>query len=67
MRRRRQARRTLGHEDQVGTIRVGRKADLVIVNGNPVENLKLLFGTRHAPAERRDRRRSSASVASPTP
>ena len=37
--------RTLGHEDQVGTVRVGRKADLVIVNGNPVENLKLLFGT----------------------
>ena len=37
--------KTLGHEDQVGTIRVGRKADLVIVNGNPVENLKLLFGT----------------------
>ena len=37
--------RTLGHEDQVGTIRVGRKADLVIVNGNPLENLKLLFGT----------------------
>ena len=29
----------------MGTIRVGRKADLVIVNGNPVENLKLLFGT----------------------
>ena len=37
--------RTLGHEDQVGTVRVGRKADLVIVKGNPVENLKLLFGT----------------------
>jgi len=29
----------------VGTVRVGRKADLVIVKGNPVENLKLLFGT----------------------
>jgi len=37
--------RTLGHEDQVGTVRVGRKADLVIVKGNPLENLKLLFGT----------------------
>ena len=35
----------LGHEDQVGTVRVGRKADLVIVKGNPIENLKLLFGT----------------------
>lgn len=37
--------RALGHEDELGTIRVGRKADLVIVNGNPLANLKLLLGT----------------------
>ena len=37
--------RLLGHDDEVGTIRVGRKADLVIVKGNPLANLKLLFGT----------------------
>lgn len=37
--------RLLGHDDQVGTVRVGRKADLVIVKGNPLANLKLLFGT----------------------
>ena len=37
--------RALGHDDMVGTIRAGRKADLVIVKGNPVANLKLLFGT----------------------
>jgi hypothetical protein len=37
--------KALGHEDQVGTIRVGRKADLVIVKGNPLANMKLLFGT----------------------
>lgn len=37
--------RVLGHDDQLGTIRVGRKADLVIVKGNPVANMKLLFGT----------------------
>lgn len=37
--------KALGHDDQVGTIRVGRKADLVVVKGNPLENLKLLFGT----------------------
>jgi hypothetical protein len=38
--------RLLGHEDQVGTIRVGRKADLVVViKGNPLANMKLLFGT----------------------
>ena len=36
---------TLGHEDEVGTIRVGRKADLVVVEGNPLANMKLLFGT----------------------
>jgi hypothetical protein len=41
--------RLLGHDDQVGTIRVGRKADLVIVKGNPLANLKLLqpTGTLH--------------------
>lgn len=37
--------RLLGHEDQVGTVRVGRKADLAIVKGNPLANMKLLFGT----------------------
>ena len=37
--------KALGHDNEVGTIRVGRKADLVIVKGNPVANLKLLFGT----------------------
>jgi hypothetical protein len=35
----------LGHDDELGTIRVGRKADLVVINGNPVANLKMLFGT----------------------
>jgi imidazolonepropionase-like amidohydrolase len=44
-----QGARLLGHEDQLGTIRVGRKADLVVVKGNPIANLKLLFptGTLH--------------------
>jgi len=37
--------RALGHEESLGTVRAGRKADLVIVNGNPLANLKLLFGT----------------------
>lgn len=35
----------LGVADQVGTVRVGRKADLAIVEGNPLQNLRLLFGT----------------------
>jgi hypothetical protein len=37
--------KALGRENEVGTIRAGRKADLVIVKGNPLANLKLLFGT----------------------
>ena len=30
---------------RVGTIQVGKKADLVIVPENPIENLKVLYGT----------------------
>lgn len=37
--------KALGHDEQLGTVRVGRKADLVIVKGNPLANMKLLFGT----------------------
>lgn len=37
--------KVLGHDDEVGTIRVGRKADLAIVDGNPLQNMKRLFGT----------------------
>nr|WP_238346195.1 amidohydrolase family protein [Luteimonas saliphila] len=37
--------RIIGREDRAGTLRVGRKADLVLVGGNPVADLKLLFGT----------------------
>lgn len=36
--------RALGIENQTGTIRVGRKADLVVVADNPLRNLKVLFG-----------------------
>lgn len=37
--------RLLGQQDEIGTIAVGKKADLVIVKGNPLANLKLLYGT----------------------
>jgi hypothetical protein len=37
--------KALGRDGELGTIRAGRKADLVVVNGNPLANLKLLFGT----------------------
>ena len=35
----------LGQEDILGRVRVGFKADLIVVNGNPLENLKVLYPT----------------------
>ncbi len=35
----------LGHENSLGRVRVGFKADLIVVNGNPLENFKLLYPT----------------------
>lgn len=35
----------LGMEDKIGTIEVGKLADLVIVDENPIKNLKVLYGT----------------------
>jgi cytosine/adenosine deaminase-related metal-dependent hydrolase len=35
----------LGKEDQLGRVRAGYLADLIIVNGNPLENLKVLYPT----------------------
>jgi len=35
----------LGADDQIGTIQVGKLADLVIVPENPLQNLKVLYGT----------------------
>jgi cytosine/adenosine deaminase-related metal-dependent hydrolase len=32
----------LGQEDKLGRVRVGYKADLIVVNGNPIENFKVL-------------------------
>lgn len=37
--------RILGQENKLGRVRAGYAADLIIVNGNPLENLKLLYPT----------------------
>ncbi len=37
--------RILGMEDKLGRIRVGYLADLILVDGNPLENLKFLYPT----------------------
>jgi len=37
----------LGMADQIGSVAVGKLADLVIVNENPLRNFKVLYGTGH--------------------
>jgi Amidohydrolase family len=37
--------RILGREGEIGRVRAGFVADLIVVNGNPLENLKVLYPT----------------------
>ncbi len=35
----------LGLSDEIGTVEVGKKADIILVEENPLKNLKVLYGT----------------------
>ena len=35
----------LGMDDMIGSVEVGKKADLIIIDENPLQNLKVLYGT----------------------
>jgi len=35
----------LGLDDEIGSIEVGKKADLIIIEENPLQNLKVFYGT----------------------
>ena len=41
------AAEVLGMDGSIGSIRPGKLADLVITQGNPLQNFKLLYGTGH--------------------
>ena len=43
----------LGMENEIGSIVPGKKADIVLVKGNPVSNFKLLYGTGHMKLNRK--------------
>lgn len=39
------AAQALGRENEIGTVEVGKLADFVVVDANPLRNLKVLYGT----------------------
>ena len=38
--------KALGRADQIGSVEVGKQADLVLIDANPLANLKVLYGTQ---------------------
>ena len=41
------AAQVLGMEGEIGSVRPGKLADLVVVDHNPLQNFKVLYGTGH--------------------
>lgn len=37
----------LGLDDQIGSVTIGKRADMVVIKENPIHNLKVLYGTGH--------------------
>jgi len=37
--------RESGMDDEIGSIEVGKKADIIVIDENPLQNLKVLYGT----------------------
>lgn len=55
----RNATKTLGLDDKLAGVRIGYVADLAVVDGNPLDNFKVLYGTGidvFSPDGRRERR-----------
>ncbi len=52
----------LGVEANLGTVEVGKLADLVVVEGNPLRNFKLLYGTGHTILDERNEVRRVGGV-----
>jgi hypothetical protein len=48
--------------DRLGSIEPGKLADLLIVEGNPLANLKLLYGTGHRRLDEHDRMQPAGGV-----
>ncbi|MFB6098291.1 MAG: amidohydrolase family protein, partial [Salinibacter sp.] len=38
--------KAMGRADEIGSVEVGKQADLVLVDANPLANLKVLYGTK---------------------